>query len=78
SPAEEFWMIKHGVKMTAMPAWGPTHDDAKIWGMVAFLQKLPKLTPAQYAAMTGAAGGQAHDADQHMHLRMNAPAGGHE
>src|SRR5262249_39168176 len=25
--AEMFWVIKHGIKMTAMPAWGKTHDD---------------------------------------------------
>ena len=41
-------MIKHGIKMSAMPAWGFSHDDATIWSMVAFLQKLPGMTPAQY------------------------------
>ena len=47
-PAQAFWVIKHGIKMSAMPAWGGSHDDATIWSMVAFLQKLPTLTPAQY------------------------------
>ncbi|MBE1160851.1 c-type cytochrome [Dyella acidiphila] len=47
-PREAFWIIKHGIKMSGMPAWGTTHDDATIWSMVAFLQKLPGLTPAQY------------------------------
>jgi mono/diheme cytochrome c family protein len=47
-PRDAFWVIKHGVKMSAMPAWGLTHDDATIWNMVAFLQTLPDLTPAQY------------------------------
>jgi len=47
-PDEAFWVIKHGIKMTAMPAWGTTHDDATIWSMVAFLQKLPTLSPGQY------------------------------
>ena len=51
SPQEKFWVIKHGIKMTAMPAWGPTHNDVLIWDMVAFLQKQPTLTPAQYKAM---------------------------
>ena len=41
-------MIKHGIKMSAMPAWGSSHDDATIWSMVAFLQKLPDLSPTQY------------------------------
>jgi hypothetical protein len=34
--------------MSAMPAWEMSHDDATIWSMVAFLQKLPGMTPAQY------------------------------
>lgn len=36
--AEQFWVIKHGVKLTAMPAWGKTHDDQLIWDMVAFIR----------------------------------------
>ncbi len=47
-PKEAFWIIKHGIKMSAMPAWGGSHDDPTIWSMVAFLQKLPGMTPAQY------------------------------
>ncbi|HJP68977.1 MAG TPA: cytochrome c, partial [Sphingomicrobium sp.] len=31
SAAEQFWVIKHGVKLTAMPAWGKTHNDQLIW-----------------------------------------------
>ncbi|MFO1508076.1 MAG: cytochrome c [Lysobacterales bacterium] len=54
-PATAFWVIKHGIKMTAMPAWGATHDDDAIWDMVAFLRKLPDLTPAEYKAMVDAA-----------------------
>jgi mono/diheme cytochrome c family protein len=51
STAEEFWILKHGVKMTGMPAWGPTHNDDLLWDIVAFLQKLPELTPDQYQAL---------------------------
>jgi mono/diheme cytochrome c family protein len=47
-PREAFWIIKHGIKMSGMPAWGATHDDQTIWSMVAFLRKLPGMTPAQY------------------------------
>jgi mono/diheme cytochrome c family protein len=53
SPARAFWVIKHGIKMTAMPAWGTTHSDAAIWNIVAFLQKLPALSPEQYHSLTG-------------------------
>ncbi|HKJ07692.1 MAG TPA: cytochrome c [Gammaproteobacteria bacterium] len=46
-----FWVIKHGIRMTGMPAWGPTHSDAKIWAMVAFVQALPGITPDGYREM---------------------------
>lgn len=56
NPAEAFWIIKHGIKLTGMPAWGPTHDDEEIWAMVAFLRKLPKLDAAAYQRLTGPGG----------------------
>jgi mono/diheme cytochrome c family protein len=55
SPAEQFWVIKHGVKLTAMPAWGKTHDDQLIWDMVAFIDKLPRMTRQQYRAAVASA-----------------------
>jgi mono/diheme cytochrome c family protein len=61
-PAEQFWIVKHGIKMSGMPAWGVTHSDEEIWAIVAFLQKLPSLTPEQYKAMT------VSSAEHHMHM----------
>ncbi len=55
TPAEEFWVVKHGIKMTGMPAWGVTHSDKLLWDVVAFLQKLPDLTPDQYRALVKSA-----------------------
>ena len=54
-PRHAFWVIKHGIKMSAMPAWGYSLDDAAIWNLVAFLQKMPDLTPAQYQEMVATA-----------------------
>jgi hypothetical protein len=54
-PAQEFWIIKHGIKASAMPAWGLTHSDQRIWSIVAFLQKLPALSREQYDAMVSEA-----------------------
>lgn len=51
SPAELRFIIKHGVKMTAMPAWGRSHSDADITSLMAFLEALPSLTPKAYQAM---------------------------
>jgi mono/diheme cytochrome c family protein len=65
-PAESFWIIKHGLKMTAMPAWGKTHDDQKIWAMVAFLQKQPKMSASEYRGLIANAGA--------MHDMQPAPA----
>jgi mono/diheme cytochrome c family protein len=47
-----FWIIKHGIKMSAMPAWGKTLDDAAIWELVAFVRKLPAMTPETYAELS--------------------------
>jgi mono/diheme cytochrome c family protein len=60
STSETFWILKHGLKMTGMPAWGLTHDDATLWSMVAFLQDLPRLSPAQYERLIQQAQGSGH------------------
>ena len=78
SPGEAFWAIKHGLKMTAMPAWGLTHDDKTIWAIVAFLQKLPGMTPEEYKRLAASAAGHHdddHDSDHdHDHDHGEAPA----
>jgi mono/diheme cytochrome c family protein len=53
-PAVAFWAIKHGIKMSGMPAWGETHSDQKIWAMVAYLQKQPHMSAAHYRQLAGA------------------------
>jgi len=65
SPAEMFWVIKHGIKMSAMPAWGPTHDDKRMWAMVAFIRRMPELSAEQYQILTARAegGGEEHHHD---------------
>ena len=49
---KSFWVIKHGIKASGMPAWGKTHDDERIWAMVAFIKRLPTLTKEQYQILT--------------------------
>lgn len=50
---ENFQFIKYGVKMTGMPAFGPTHSDEQIWSLVAFLGQAPGLKATDFAAETG-------------------------
>lgn len=65
--SEAFWVIKHGVKLTAMPAWGKTHNDDAIWNLVAFVKKLPDLTAEQYHQMVDAEGEHEHSHGAHQH-----------
>jgi mono/diheme cytochrome c family protein len=51
SPAQLFWIVKNGVKMTGMPSFGATHDDGELWDIVAFLDTLAGLTAEQYQNM---------------------------
>lgn len=56
SPAELFWITKHGIKLAGMPAFGPTHSDEQLWGIVHFVRRLPDMTPAEYREWVDAAG----------------------
>lgn len=64
-PEELFWVIKNGVKMTGMPAFGVTHTDDDLWAIVAFLRKMGSLSSEEYQAMVDEAG-------------LGAPAEAHE
>lgn len=52
-PEVAFWTIKHGVKMTGMPAWGRSHDDATLLAIDAFVQKLPGMAAQDYRTLLG-------------------------
>ncbi len=41
------WIISNGVRMTGMPAFGPSRSEQEIWQLVAALRKLPRLTGAE-------------------------------
>jgi mono/diheme cytochrome c family protein len=42
---EIFWIVQNGIRMTGMPAFGTTHKDEEIWKIVAFVRRLPALSP---------------------------------
>lgn len=70
SPQQQFWTIKHGVKLSAMPAWGKTHSDQLIWDMVAFIRTLPKMTPQQYKTAIANAPADHDEMMKDMHMQM--------
>jgi thiosulfate dehydrogenase len=43
---QNFFVIKNGVRWSAMPAWGNIMADSEIWQVVTFLSHLDKLPPA--------------------------------
>ena len=57
SRAQLFWIVKHGIKYTAMPAWVAQRRDDEAWAMVAFLERLPGMSPGDYRRL--ASGGRA-------------------
>jgi mono/diheme cytochrome c family protein len=50
TPGELFWILRNGIKMSGMPAWND-HSDDELWGTVAFLEKLPAMSEADYGKL---------------------------
>ena len=73
-----FWVTKHGVRMTGMPAWDTILSDGEIWAVVAFIKhsdRLPPETAAAWRRFATAPGAiQEHTPEQHEH----GPAAAHE
>lgn len=46
SEAEMYWIIKHGIRNTAMSAYGPFYSDKQMWALASFLRHIDRLPPA--------------------------------
>lgn len=64
---ELFWIVRHGIKFTAMPAWPARQREDEVWAMVAFLGQLPELSPQRYQQLAYGEGA-AHAAAALEHL----------
>jgi mono/diheme cytochrome c family protein len=51
SDAELLWIVKHGIKMTGMPAYGATHGDEELRAITTFIKHLPDLSAEEYREM---------------------------
>lgn len=47
-PREVYWITRHGIKMSGMPAWELRLDDRELWAVTAFVDRLGELSPADY------------------------------
>jgi len=53
TPAELFWAVKNGIKMTGMPSFALAGaSDQQIWTIVAFIKKWPTSTDEDYKTWT--------------------------
>ena len=50
-----YWIVKHGVKMTAMPGWQYRLTEDELWDLAAFVKRLPTLSPVEYKQQQAAA-----------------------
>src|SRR3989338_4532698 len=69
---ELYYIITNGVRFTGMPAWGGEHTPEQTWQLVAFIRRLPTLSPEELKQMeelatTGSAAGPAHEAGSKAH-----------
>lgn len=62
-----FWVIKNGIKMTAMPAWGLTHDDQTIWAIAFFVQQIGDMSADQYRNLISKHDGSDNHEHKHGH-----------
>ncbi|HXX44057.1 MAG TPA: c-type cytochrome [Candidatus Acidoferrales bacterium] len=46
SESANFYIIRHGIRWTGMPAWGNTLNDTQTWQVVTFLSDIEKLPPS--------------------------------
>lgn len=81
--ARHFWIIKHGIKASGMPAWSRGGiEDGAIWDLVAFIQKMPTLSAAQYVALVESSEGHSHGGLPHAEDRhvdgAHIPSAGNE
>jgi mono/diheme cytochrome c family protein len=45
SDSQTFYVVKYGVRRSAMPAWGGIMADTEIWQVVALLSRMGRLPP---------------------------------
>ena len=51
SAGEIYWVMKNGVRMTGMPAFGVTHDEEALDAMTAFVLRLPGMSAEEFKAL---------------------------
>lgn len=50
-PEDIFWAIRHGIKMSGMPAWKYRLREEEIWQIVALVKRMNSFTTKEYALL---------------------------
>lgn len=71
TPTQAFWVTQNGVRMSGMPAFGPSHSDVQLWSVVAFLKQAAGMDADGYAELLERARQVSAD-DGHRHRHGSA------
>ena len=64
---ENYYIIQHGVRWTAMPSWQKVLSDQDIWKVATFIGHMDKLPPALQQDWSGGAPPPAASEEKHEH-----------
>jgi mono/diheme cytochrome c family protein len=53
SEPQLYWIVKHGVRMTGMSAYGPFYSEKELWSLAAFLHRINELPPETVEEILG-------------------------
>jgi mono/diheme cytochrome c family protein len=71
TPAEASVVLRDGVRMSGMPAFGPTHSEKQLWALVAFLNRMAGAPAKAYKSLIEQAEREkvpaGHDGHDHAH-----------
>jgi thiosulfate dehydrogenase len=45
SEPEIYWIVKHGIRMTGMSAYGPFYSEKQLWQIASFVRRINNLPP---------------------------------
>jgi len=60
SQPQIYWIVKRGIRMTAMSAYGRFYSEQDLWSIVAFLHQIKNLPPTTESKILAITNGAAH------------------
>ena len=69
-----YWLVDEGIRMTGMPAFGPTHKENELGQIVGFLRHLPEITDQEKAQLQREKEGAEHHHEEAPPPPVTTPA----